>query len=96
MEKLGSIIDNILRQHKKRIEKERIKIEWPKLVGEDLARRTQPLELKDGCLEVAVPDGAWAKEFQLREEKFLDMLKGYDINKIRFFPMPKLFLGRKV
>lgn len=96
MEKLGSIIDNILRAHKKRLEKERIKIEWPRLVGEELSKRTIPLDLKDGFLEVAVPDGAWASEFQLREGKFLDMLEGYDISKIKFIPMPKLFLKRKV
>lgn len=96
MEKLGSIIDSILRIHKKRLEKEKIKLEWAKLVGEDLAQKTIPLDLKEGLLEVAVPDGTWASELQLKENKFLDMLKEYEVSRVKFIPMPKLFLRRKV
>jgi len=94
MEKLGSIIDAVLKRYEKRLNKERVFILWSKVVGEEVSKRTIPLDLKDGCLEVAVPDGIWAKELQLREESFLSLLKEYNIERIKFIPMPGRFLRR--
>ncbi|MBC7332683.1 MAG: DUF721 domain-containing protein [Clostridia bacterium] len=95
MEKLGNIIGSILKRYEKRLEKERVKILWSKVVGEEICRRTIPLDVEEGCLEVAVSDGMWAKELQLREEKFLDLLKEYNIRRIKFIPMPRRFLRGK-
>ncbi|GEM_PF-2787624 len=95
MEKLGDIIAKVLKRYGKRLAEERVKVEWVKIVGEDVAIRTVPLSLSDGVLEVAVPDGAWAKEYQFREEIFLEKLKDYDVRKIKFVPLPRLFLRGK-
>ena len=95
MEKLGSIIAKLLKAHEKRLSEETLRIRWHEIVGEKIAIRSYPLRIERGILKVAVRDGIWAKEFQLREEEFLGLLKEYNIEGVRFIPMPQIFLRRK-
>lgn len=95
MERLGDIISHILSRYGKRLKREMLKIKWEEIVGMDLAARTIPMDLEGDILYVAVPDGIWANEYRLREEVFLERLKDYEVERVRFFPKPHLFLRRR-
>jgi hypothetical protein len=49
-----------------RLPEYRIRIAWRSLVGVDIARRTQPLSLSNGCLHVVVDNSPWLHELTLR------------------------------
>ncbi len=95
MERLKDIIVELLKEHEKRLSEEMLKIKWSEIVGEKVALRSVPLKIERGILKIAVSDGMWAREFQLREDRFLELLKDYNIKGVRFIPMPQIFLKRK-
>ncbi len=95
MERLKDIIVKLLKDHEKRLSEEILKIKWSEIVGEKVALRSVPLRVERGILKIAVSNGIWAREFQLREDKFLELLKDYNIKGIKFIPMPQIFLRRK-
>lgn len=48
--------------------------QWPKVVGETIARHTQPLRLRSGVLYVKVENGPWAHQLFLMRPKILQTL----------------------
>lgn len=48
---------------------------WVEIVGEQIAAHTHPLALRDGALQVAVDDPAWAPELRFLEPKILGRLQ---------------------
>ncbi|GBD31375.1 MAG: hypothetical protein KatS3mg081_1084 [Gemmatimonadales bacterium] len=59
--------------------------EWPRLVGERIARVCQPESVsQDGTLFVKVSSGAWMQELQLMTPEILERLRaeGKKINRI--------------
>jgi tetratricopeptide (TPR) repeat protein len=49
-----------------RLVEDRIRRAWAAVAGEDIARRTNPQRLVNGCLEVAVDNSPWLSELTLR------------------------------
>lgn len=47
----------------------RIAWEWPKVVGEEIARNAQPRSLRRGRLVVATSSSVWAQTLQLMEDQ---------------------------
>ncbi len=45
---------------------QKLRAEWPALVGHEVARRTQPQALANGCLQVTVDNSPWLHEMTLR------------------------------
>jgi len=52
----------------------RIRREWRELVGAEIARRCQPVELRNGTLELIVDNSPWLHELSLREAELLSRL----------------------
>jgi len=47
---------------------------WPEIVGEQVAAHTRPLSMRDGALQVAVDDPAWAPQLRFLEAQILARL----------------------
>jgi predicted nucleic acid-binding Zn ribbon protein len=43
----------------------RLRAQWPEVVGEQVAARSEPIKLEDGRLTIRVEGGAWAAELAL-------------------------------
>lgn len=57
-----------------RLPEYRIRIAWRSLVGVDIARRTRPLSLSNGCLHVVVDNSPWLHELTLRAAELTERL----------------------
>jgi predicted nucleic acid-binding Zn ribbon protein len=54
----------------------RLQLEWEKIVGAELARRTRPKEFRGKTLTIAVESPVWAQHLSFMREKILDLLSG--------------------
>jgi hypothetical protein len=57
-----------------RLPEYRIRKTWTVLVGPDVARRTRPQSLANGCLHVVVDNSPWLHELTLRAAELTDRL----------------------
>jgi predicted nucleic acid-binding Zn ribbon protein len=48
---------------------------WGEIVGDQIAAHTRPLAVRDGALQVAVDDPAWAPELRFLEPRILERLE---------------------
>lgn len=48
---------------------------WTEIVGEQIAAHTRPLAVRNGALQVAVDDPAWAPELRFLEARVLERLR---------------------
>lgn len=58
---------------------------WERAAGEGLAKRAKPLHIKNGVLELEVPDAAWKFELRFREAALVEALRreGLSVRSIR-------------
>jgi len=64
-----------------------IRQEWARTVGPDLARRSQPGELKAGTLTIIIDNSPWLHELTLRSRELLQAVRarhGASITALRF------------
>lgn len=47
---------------------------WPHVVGEEVAKRTEPLFFEHGVLFVRVPDSVWAQHISLQKKSIISSL----------------------
>jgi hypothetical protein len=64
--RVGELLVSALPQLEHRLLVQRLRAAWPALVGADVARRTQPQSLANGCLQVSVDNSPWLHEMTLR------------------------------
>src|SRR5205814_9822565 len=57
-----------------RLPEYRVRRGWSALVGPDVARRTQPQTLNNGCLHVVVDNSPWLAELTLRAAELTERL----------------------
>jgi predicted nucleic acid-binding Zn ribbon protein len=50
---------------------------WPKVVGEEVARKSRPGLLKNGRLQVFVTDSVWLQQLSMLKPKLLETLKAH-------------------
>jgi len=69
---------------------EKVRDNWPELVGSEIARRTEPVALKQDCLEIEVNHSTWLYELRTRlSEKLTRRLNEFTegrVNNLRFLP----------
>ena len=65
-----------------RLPEYQIRRAWAALVGADMARRTQPQSLTNGCLHVVVDNSPWLHELTLRAAELTARL-GAETNAVR-------------
>jgi hypothetical protein len=63
---VGELLVSALPQLEDRLLVQRLRRAWGALVGDDLARRTQPHGLANGCLSIVVDNSPWLHELTLR------------------------------
>lgn len=67
---LGAVVPHLA----ERLTEARIRREWRRLMGAEIARRCQPGELRSGTLQVVVTNSPWLQELTLREAELLSRL----------------------
>jgi hypothetical protein len=63
---VGELLVSAVPQLEDRLLVQRLRRAWVDLVGPDVARRTQPQALVNGCLHVVVDNSPWLHEMTLR------------------------------
>ena len=58
-----------------RLAEARVRQAWPAVVGDDVARRTRPDDLVEGCLTVVVDNSPWLHELTLRQAEILRLIQ---------------------
>jgi len=64
--RVGELLVSAMPQLQDRLLVQKLRAEWPALVGHEVARRTQPQALTNGCLQVTVDNSPWLHEMTLR------------------------------
>jgi predicted nucleic acid-binding Zn ribbon protein len=83
---VGEILPKALPQLAIPLLEQRIRREWPSLVGPVVARRARPGALLGGSLEILVDNSAWLHELTLRAPELASRLSarlGPDIRSVR-------------
>jgi hypothetical protein len=64
--RVGELLVSAMPQLQDRLLVQQLRADWPALVGHEVARRTQPQALANGCLQVSVDNSPWLHEMTLR------------------------------
>ena len=68
---VGDLLIDAVPQLGDRLAEVRLRRAWETVVGADIARRTRPGTLADGCLTVVVDNSPWLHELSLRQPELL-------------------------
>jgi predicted nucleic acid-binding Zn ribbon protein len=88
--RVGDILPTVLRSIglDRRLKEQEILAIWPRVVGEEIAARTQPVKIEGGVLYVRVNHSAWMQELHFMEKEIIEKLKDaapdVEITRIRF------------
>lgn len=55
----------------------RLRQDWPKVVGEGVAARSEPVSLRDGILSIRADGAAWATELTLLSRSIAEKVDSY-------------------
>lgn len=67
----------------KKIAKYNFVLNWPEIVGEEVAKRTKPQGIRDQALFVTVTDSSWAQELSFYKEAILSRLQQFMQNDLQ-------------
>lgn len=74
---IGSVVGGLLTEISKRKEiQDKLWSAWEKAAGEEAARHTRRLQVKESTLQVVVDSSTWAHELSLRSSGLLKELVG--------------------
>jgi hypothetical protein len=65
--RVADLVASALPQLADRLRESRLHQHWARLVGPEMARRTQPGRLERGCLTITVDNSPWMHELTLRQ-----------------------------
>jgi predicted nucleic acid-binding Zn ribbon protein len=88
--RVGDILPTVLRSFglDRRLKEQEILAIWPRVVGEEIAARTQPVKIERGVLYVRVDQSAWMQELHFMEREIIKKLKesapDIELERIRF------------
>ena len=73
MEPIGEIIRRVLSRRGlgAGIREAEVLGRWPDIVGETLAKQTDPIAIEQGILFIRVPDSAWRNELSMMKEELV-------------------------
>lgn len=76
MQDIKSVLDSFLRKTglEKPVLQQKALVVWNEVVGDTVAKRTQPEEVKHGVLVVKVDTPVWRNELSLRKKEILERL----------------------
>ncbi|MGH7373383.1 MAG: DUF721 domain-containing protein, partial [Candidatus Rokuibacteriota bacterium] len=73
--RVGDVLTAALPALEERLLAERIRRGWGAAVGDELARRARPGELKAGTLTIMVDNSPWLQELSMRSAEVLDAVR---------------------
>jgi len=85
--RVGNLLTKAVPALAERLLEEAIRREWPQAVGLDAARRSRPMGLRQGTLEVSVDNSPWLQELTLRSAAIAATLQerhGAAVSGVRF------------
>ena len=85
--RVGNLLTQALPALADRLREEAIRRQWPEIVGAEAARRSRPLALRQGVLQVSVDNSPWLQELTLRAGAIAALLHerhGSVVNGVRF------------
>jgi len=85
--RVGSLLTSAVPALGERMLEDAIRRDWAQTVGFDAARRSRPVGLRQGVLEVAVDNSPWLQELTLRASAIADALArrhGAAVTGVRF------------
>src|SRR5262245_35849659 len=65
--RVADLVASAVPQIGPRLLEARVRTRWSSVVGREIARRTQPGRLEQGCLTVTVDNSPWLQELTLRQ-----------------------------
>ncbi len=83
---LADPLDQLLREFGRghQVVLEQIREKWSELVGSDIARQTQPVGLRQQCLEIEVSNSMWLYELETRmKPQLTERLAGFSDQQVR-------------
>jgi predicted nucleic acid-binding Zn ribbon protein len=72
---VGQLLDSAFPRLREPLALSKFQHRWRLLVGEEIARRAQPVALADGILQIGVSNSSWLQELCLRESELLHRLQ---------------------
>jgi predicted nucleic acid-binding Zn ribbon protein len=83
---VGELLVSAMPQLEHRLLVQRLRRTWSTVVGVDVARRTQPQALVNGCLQIVVDNSPWLHEMTLRAPELAARLQAEcpTIRSVRF------------
>ena len=85
--RVGNLLTQAVPALAERLLEESLRRDWPQIVGPDAARRSRPLALRLGALQVSVDNSPWLQELTLRSAAIATTLRerhGSAVNAVRF------------
>jgi hypothetical protein len=73
---VGELLLDALPQLSDRLAEVRLRQSWEAAVGSEVARRTRPASLSEGCLTIVVDNSPWLHELSLRQSELLARIQG--------------------
>ncbi len=74
--RVGDIIPAVLRilGIEGRMDEGRLVKEWPLIVGDLLASKSSPLDIKSGTLTIEVRDNSWMQEIRFHQKRIIEKI----------------------
>ena len=85
--RVGNLLTRAVPALAERLLEESIRREWAQTVGPDAARRSRPISLRQGTLQVSVDNSPWLQELTLRSAAISSALRerhGAAVDGVRF------------
>ena len=84
--RVADLVASALPQITERLHEVRLRTRWSAILGPEVARRTQPGRLENGCLTITVDNSPWLHELTLRQAELLGRLGEHvpELRSIRF------------
>ena len=87
MDPIAPALDKVLSNSLRRISAAEVPlVVWPLVCGSAVARRTRAVGVRNGVLQVEVPDPEWRSELQRLVPNYLGVMEKYSVrvNRIEF------------
>lgn len=72
---VGALLLDAMPQLSDRLAEVRLRQSWEAAVGPEVARRTRPASLSEGCLTIVVDNSPWLHELSLRQAELLARIR---------------------
>ena len=73
--RVGELLETALPRLREPLVASKLQRHWRVLVGQEMARRAQPISFTDGILQIAVDNSPWLQELSLREAELLHRIE---------------------